>query len=433
VVVEILDSPPGVTLQVTPPRKRDEGRIELRVASSAAPGRRILRLLARTGELRAETTLTLTVEAEPRVPVPGLAWDKLPPLALKAGQNRTFEVRLRRLDGCPGRIEVRAEGLPPDVEFEGRPLPEGAVRGEFTLKAPRTAPASQRTVHLLAQAGEVRAETTLDLTIEPAPPPPLPRDRIVLKRVPGGALPDGRRVQAFEMSAHEITVGQFRKFVRATGYKTEAEKDGRGGWGYNAVAKGLETDPHFTWENTGWEQTDDHPVVNVTWRDANAFCKWLSKAEGKSYDLPSDAEWEHAFRSGTKRDYTNALPELIEIANVADASLREKFPELRYPLRGISDRKPFTAAVGSFRADDNGLCDLHGNVAEWCRDPLDPEKAHGKDLRDPESGVLLVCRGGTWYHDPAWCAAGHREGCLITHRHCTLGFRVVVRPAPAKP
>jgi formylglycine-generating enzyme required for sulfatase activity len=432
VVVDVFDAPAGVKLQVTPPRQKEEGSAELRVAPGTAPGRGIVRLLARTGELQAETKLEVTVEAAPRVVRPGLAWEKLLPLTLKAGESRTFEVHLRRLDGCPGRIEVQPERLPPAVEFEGLPIPEGDVRGKFTLKAGPAAPAGRHTVVLLARAGEVREKTQLDLTIQWASPPPLPRDRIVLKRIPGGMLPDGRSVRTFEMSAHEITVGQFRKFVRATGYKTEAEKDGRG-WGYNAEAKCLETDPRFTWESTGWEQTDDHPVVNVTWRDADAFCKWLSKTEGKSYDLPTDAEWEYAFRSSSRRDAANAPAELIKIANIADKSMRDKFPDLRWPLRELSDGKPFTAAVGSFPADNNGLYDLHGNVAEWCRDPFDAEKARGKDPRDPENKVELVCRGGTWYHNLAERGADHREGCLVTHRHCTLGFRVVVRSASGTP
>ena len=71
-------------------------------------------------------------------------------------------------------------------------------------------------------------------------------------------------------------MGQFKAFVEATGYKTEAETAGKDG----------------NWRNPGFEQTDEHPVVFVSWNDAVAFCEWLSKKEGKTYRLPTEAEWE---------------------------------------------------------------------------------------------------------------------------------------------
>jgi sulfatase modifying factor 1 len=107
----------------------------------------------------------------------------------------------------------------------------------------------------------------------------------------------------FYMGKTEVTRGQFRAFVKDTGYKTEAETDGRGGWGYNestGKVEGRRYDepagkleggkPKYTWESTGFAQTDEHPVVNVSWNDANAFCHWLAQRTKKTVRLPTEAE-----------------------------------------------------------------------------------------------------------------------------------------------
>jgi hypothetical protein len=93
----------------------------------------------------------------------------------------------------------------------------------------------------------------------------LPRHRVTISK-------------PFYLGKYPVTVGEFRKFVEDEGYKTEAEKDGQGGGGYNEAERKLEDrKPIYTWKKTGWRQTDRHPVVNVTWGDAKAFCRWLSE------------------------------------------------------------------------------------------------------------------------------------------------------------
>ena len=92
------------------------------------------------------------------------------------------------------------------------------------------------------------------------------------------------RISAFYMGVTEVTRGQFRRFVDETKYKTEAEKDGKGGWGWKEEGKAFEQDPKYTWRNPGFEQTDEHPVVNVSWNDAVAFCEWLGRGRGP--DVP---------------------------------------------------------------------------------------------------------------------------------------------------
>ena len=80
----------------------------------------------------------------------------------------------------------------------------------------------------------------------------------------------------------------------------------KGGWGYNPRTRTrCEDDARrsINWRNAGFPQTDEHPVVNVTWNDAVAFCQWLSRKEGRSYRLPTEAEWEYACRAGTTTRY----------------------------------------------------------------------------------------------------------------------------------
>src|SRR5262249_22939806 len=100
--------------------------------------------------------------------------------------------------------------------------------------------------------------------------------------------------QSFYMSSHEVTVGQFRQFVKATGYLTEAEETQAGAASHVTHTQ----DPQCTWRTPGFEQTEQHPVVAVSWNDAMAFCRWLSRTHDALYRLPTEAEWEYACRGG---------------------------------------------------------------------------------------------------------------------------------------
>ncbi len=90
-------------------------------------------------------------------------------------------------------------------------------------------------------------------------------------------------MKPFLLGKFEITVGQFRQFASETGYRTEAESDGTGGWGFNPELGRCEgRRKWFNWQNPGFYQTDASPVVDVSWNDAMAFCRWLSQKEGKN-------------------------------------------------------------------------------------------------------------------------------------------------------
>ena len=104
----------------------------------------------------------------------------------------------------------------------------------------------------------------------------------------------------FAISRCEITVGQFKQFVQDAKYQTIAEKNGKGCFVWNVDQKTFEQQPERNWKNPGFAQTDAHPVVCISWDDAQAYVKWLSHRTGAVYRLPSEAEWEYVARAGTK-------------------------------------------------------------------------------------------------------------------------------------
>ena len=176
-----------------------------------------------------------------------------------------------------------------------------------------------------------------------------------------------RITEPFAMGAFEVTKQQFAQFVAATSCVTDAERSRGGGAGW-AGGRGFHRDPRFNWRNSGHEQTDSHPVVNVSWNDAVAFCQWLSAKEGRTYRLPTEAQWEYACRAGTTTRYNfGDDPEgLVAVGNVRDQTAQETFSWTH--CLAASDGYAFTAPVGQFQANGFGLYDMHGNVGEWCLD-----------------------------------------------------------------
>jgi formylglycine-generating enzyme required for sulfatase activity len=236
-----------------------------------------------------------------------------------------------------------------------------------------------------------------------------------------------RITRPFYLGKHEVTVGQFRRFAGDTGYKTEAERDGKGANIFSETRQEFAPDAKGNWRMPGYVQSEDHPVVCVSHRDAEEFCEWLTRKEGRRYRLPTEAEWEFACRAGTTTLYPEGdNPEgLAAIANVADASANRKFPIVT--SIEADDGFVFAAPVGSFAPNPWGLHDMIGNVNEWCSDWYDKayySAAPAADPSGPAQTPRRVFRGGGWSNRPWNCRPADRLFCAHGDRYANVGFRV---------
>jgi formylglycine-generating enzyme required for sulfatase activity/serine/threonine protein kinase len=237
----------------------------------------------------------------------------------------------------------------------------------------------------------------------------------------------------FYLGTYEVTKRQFRQFVDDTGYRTDAERDGKGGRGYteNEIWLSTNLDPKFTWRDWGTNQSDDTPVVNVSHNDATAFCLWLANKEGKAYRLPTEAEWEYACRAGTTgRYYSGDDPkQLTKIANIRDEILKAKFsgmPTAQAPVES-SDGYAFPAPVGQFAPNPFGLYDMIGNVSELCADWYDELyylRSPPLDPTGPPTGESRVVRGGAWITGTFLSRIAKRMERRPDDRGSIFGFRV---------
>ncbi|MEI8375511.1 MAG: formylglycine-generating enzyme family protein [Planctomycetota bacterium] len=243
-----------------------------------------------------------------------------------------------------------------------------------------------------------------------------------------------RITKPFYLGTYHVTRGQFRQFVADTGYKTDSEKgEDPGAFGWDPDKKEFDFNEKYSWRNAGFEQTDEHPVVNVSWNDAKAFCEWLSKKEGKTYRLPTEAEWEYACRAGTTTRYSSGDdPEtLAKVGNVADATAKAKFPNWTWAIKA-SDGYVFTSPVGSFQPNAFGLYDMHGNAWQWCADWYGEDyyaKSPVDDPSGPTTGSDRVHRGGSGRNNARYCRSANRYRNTPEFRRYNLGFRVSQVPA----
>ena len=222
----------------------------------------------------------------------------------------------------------------------------------------------------------------------------------------------------FRISAYEITVAQFREFVRATGYKTEGERSGGGGWLPSASSSYGTRSSEFNWSQSGYLMSENLPVTMVTYNDALAFCEWLSKRDQRFYRLPTEAEWEYCCRAGTSGLHpfpSNQINEFVwSQNNVGDY---------------VAPRP-----VGTRQPNPWGIYDMIGNVREWCLDWYSDtayQVDHETYPAGPETGDLRVIRGSCFMDRDSFSRPSHRGYLNPTTVVGNQGFRVVEVLSPA--
>jgi len=169
------------------------------------------------------------------------------------------------------------------------------------------------------------------------------------------------------------------------------------------------------------------PVVRVTWRQAMAFCAWMSKKTGKKVTLPTEAQWEYACRAGTETPmwYGAVDAPFDGIANFADKTLSGKVNPM--PKSRLRDGVKYAADVAYGKPNPWGLVDMHGNVAEWTRSTYKPYPYTETDSRSsPTAKGRKVVRGGSWRDRPHRATSSYRLAYEMHQPVVNVGFRVVI-------
>jgi formylglycine-generating enzyme required for sulfatase activity len=241
-------------------------------------------------------------------------------------------------------------------------------------------------------------------------------------------------LSSFALGKHDVTRGEYAEFTRETGYPAGD------GCGRGQAIFDWDKDPELTWKNPGFAQTDDDPVVCVSWQDARAYVGWLNRkahrggtaSAGASYGLPSEAQWEYAARAGTTTRFywgdDDAAAPAYAWFNVNSGCER---------VTGLSCDHGRTHPGGTKPPNAFGLYDMAGNVWQWTEDCYDNSyagiAANGRanetpssdpKARDGQGKCLRVDRGSSWMF-PAWLLRpATRERNPADYRNNIMGFRV---------
>jgi formylglycine-generating enzyme required for sulfatase activity len=230
-------------------------------------------------------------------------------------------------------------------------------------------------------------------------------------------------IEPFQMGKYEVTKAEFASFIKASGYQTDAEKNTDGDMGC-LVDKGgnWEWQAGTSWQKHLFKQTDNDPVVCISWNDASAYIEWLKGQSGKNYRLPTEAEWEHAARAGSKTLYPWGDEASHEHANYGKDECCGGFIQGR-------DQWEHTSPVGSFPANAYGLHDMHGNVWEWAEDCWNRSyEGAPTDGAAWNSGSCSrhVIRGGSWDDKPKVLRSPYRNKDHTEDRGNYIGFRLAL-------
>jgi formylglycine-generating enzyme required for sulfatase activity len=235
-------------------------------------------------------------------------------------------------------------------------------------------------------------------------------------------------LSAFYLDKYEVTNRFFQQFAQQTSYRTTAEQEGKA-WALTAAGKPEEVSgAHWRKPEGGVTVFDsnreEHPVVSVSWEDAQAYCRWAGKR------LATEAEFEYATRAGTETKYWwgNGNPGSRRVANIGDESAKRQYSDWII-MTGYDDGYVRTAPVGSFEANPFGLHDMTGNVWEWTADWYD-EQYYGsrppKNPKGPSKGDYKVFRGGSWNAVPGLVRSALRLRMLPSTR--LDPYRLPLRP-----
>ena len=205
--------------------------------------------------------------------------------------------------------------------------------------------------------------------------------------------------ESFALGRYPVTVGEWRQFAQATGWHTHGEVD---------------------WEAPGFTQGDSHPVVGVSWDDAQLYVAWLREQTGQAYRLPTEAEWEYACRAGTRTAFSFGDTISTDLANY----------DGNYSYNGSprGDYRKGTSRVGTYLPNPWGLYDMHGNVWEWVQDVVhdtyDGAPGTGRAWEDGGDQGRRILRGGSWMYNPRYLRSALRNGFSAALCNDIVGFRV---------
>jgi len=205
----------------------------------------------------------------------------------------------------------------------------------------------------------------------------------------------------FAVGKYEVTRKQYAVFVENSNFSQDEGCEVYDLPSFNMDLTKSWVDPAFT-------QDEDHPVVCVSWHDAQSYVDWLSSVTGQKYRLLSEAEWEYVARAGS----------------VANFSFGDNIDSKR---ANYGDEFRKTTAVGSYPENKFGLHDVHGNAAEWVADCWADSYRHTPVTGAPMTEGLCknrIHRGGTWHNEPQYLRSAFRIGYFADFRLSGIGFRV---------
>jgi formylglycine-generating enzyme required for sulfatase activity len=353
--------------------------------------------------------------------------------AARAATAAAYRDYLARCALCAHRAEAEAALLA--LEGYATPTTSGASLAITPQPAPRGEPA--RTAAAPSQGRTAARAAPSTATSAPAPAPRIApgtvfRDSLgeagqgpPLVMLAGGSFTIGDptrtipsatplrtvRIAPFALGEREVTRGEFRAFVDATGHETDAQQNG----GCRVSRDGTQVrDRWSSWKRGPFSQSDQSPVICVSWRDAQAYVAWLAQRTGRRYRLPTEAEWEYAARAGSTGTYWWGEDGSSGRANCAGCG------------RGSRKR---TVDADEFEPNPWGLRNTAGNVWEWTCSVFEPRYA-GAEARCAASSSLgeRAIRGGSWAQGAEFLRSAYRASAPPGLASDTVGFRVALDP-----